>query len=485
MNAIELSPTTARRHVSYRPARGGTGVTMLTVYIVLLFAFPSNLQFTALGSLGKPATLWGVGLLVWWALSHMQPSEAATRVRGRAMRTFLVLFCAVVLVSYATGVLRGQPADQIGSATSSLVRITSWSGVCLLAIDGVRTRDDLVTLFRRLSIAAGLLAVLGLAQIATGSSLLDWTGSIPGWQIEWSVMDSRGGTTRAVGTSTHPLEFSSTMTALLPVSIAHAVIALQSGAPGARRWIIPPAGVLALLSITVTRSAMIGTVVALLLLLPFLPRRFRNWLLSLGVLGAGAVAVLFPRIVRATLAAFTTVADDPSALSRANALARVPEFTAASPIVGAGWGTFLPRYYIFDNAWVLMLVEVGIAGVAMFVLMVLSGIFAAFRSASRSTTVDQRVLAAGLAAAVTAAAVQMALFDGMAFGQFAGTLFLLLGCGVAVSGIGGANAVGAPARRRSSLALLGAFAAPPRTTSSARRDDIGLTELASDAWERS
>ena len=33
-------------------------------------------------------------------------------------------------------------------------------------------------------------------------------------------------------------------------------------------------------------------------------------------------------------------------------------------MIGQGFGTFLPRYYIFDNGWVLLTVELGALGVA-------------------------------------------------------------------------------------------------------------------------
>lgn len=486
-----MRPRAARRHASYRRVRGGTATTMLTVYLVLLFTFPSNLQLAAVGSVGKPAVVWGAVLLVWWALSQVQPSARPARAPGRAVMVFLLLLVIVVLISFASALLRGQPQDQVGSAASSLVRIASWAGVLLVAADGIRTRDDIVTLFRRLSLSGGLLAALGMTQVLTGNRLLDWTGSIPGWEIDWSVMDSRGGTVRAVGTSTHPLEFSSTMTALLPVAIAYAVLALHLKRPQAWRWCLPPALIFLLLSITVTRSATIGLAVVLIVLIPFLPRTARRNLLGLLAVGALAVAVAFPRIVSTLFAAFTDVAEDPSALSRANALARVPEFTANSPIIGAGWGTFLPRYYIFDNAWVLMLVEVGALGVAMFALMMLSGVVNGLRAAWIAPTADGRLIGAAIAAPLTAITIQMALFDGLAFGQFVGTAFLLLGLS---AGVGAVTDWGPPDRRAHlALETPGDVALPlPRSTVSAAREvgvDFTATEsppVAQDRnWRRS
>lgn len=463
------APRRARQHISYRAVRGGTAVTMVSIYLGILFAVPSNLQFAALGSLGKPAVLWGVLLLGWWMLSQLQWSGRELRTRGTALRVLLAVFAIVVLISYAAALLRGQPADQVGSASSSLVRIASWSGVCLVAADGIRTRDEITQVFRRISIIGGLLVVLGAAQVATGVRLLEWTASIPGLEIDWSVMDSRGGTVRAVGTATHPLEFSSTMTGLLPLAVGYAFVAVQSAGARAWRWCVPPVLMLALLSVSVTRSAMIGIGIVLVVLLPFLPSRVRHIVLLVVAAGAAAVLLALPRIAQTVVTSFLGVAEDPSALSRANALARVPEFTATSPVFGAGWGTFLPRYYIFDNGWVLMLVEVGIAGVVLFALMLITGIGRAMHAASAATSDEGRVIGGAVAASLLVMAVQLALFDGLGFGQFVGTLFLVLGLSVAVGDITGWSR----GERSGRASRLPSFSddqlPPPRTTASARR----------------
>lgn len=404
---------------------------MLTVYIVLLFAVPSNLQWTALGSLGKPATLWGLVLLLWWVLSQLRPRGDTRGTPVRAVPMLFVLFCVVVLVSFASAMLRGQPADQIGSAMTSLVRVASWAGVLLVVSDGIHTRNELVTLMRRLSISVAILASLGAVQIFVGSTLLEWTGSIPGWQIEWGSMDPRGGMFRPVGTATHPLEFSSTLTVLLPVTIAYAAIRMRGADRAGWRWVLPPLLALALLSMTMTRSAVIGVAVGLTMLLPSLPSGFRKRMLVAIALGGVAIAVAFPRVVLTTLGTFTGVSDDPSAQSRLSGLSRVPEFASSSPLIGAGWGTFFPRYYIFDNAWMLTLIEAGVLGVVVFGAMMITGFVNAARAARRAAYADRRVIAGSFAASLAAATVVLALFDGLSFGMFAGTLFLLLGLATA------------------------------------------------------
>ncbi|QAY61963.1 hypothetical protein ET495_00080 [Xylanimonas allomyrinae] len=424
--ALEGGTVSTRTH-------GTAATAMLTTYMVLLYAIPSNLQWSPLGSLGKPSTVFGIGLLGWWLLTRWNARTRPRAVRRSPVMTFFLAFCVVILVSYAAALLRGQPSDQVGSITTSLVRIASLGGVLVAASHGIRTRAEMVLVFRRLTITASILAALGYAQLFTGSTLVGWVSSLPGLAVEWGgTMDTKGGLLRAVGTSTHPLEFSSSMTALLPITLAYAALARHQQVRHPWRRYVPPAAVLALLVLTVSRSAIIGIVIALLIVMPFLPRAFRKVFLTVGVLGAGALTVAYPRVILTTLWSFTGVAEDPSALSRTTALSRVPEFAWSSPWYGAGLGAFLPRYYIFDNAWALMLIEAGLLGVCAFLLMLLSGAVGSLRTAMRSTDVEGRALAGALASAVTTTAVLMAMFDGLSFTIFAGTLFLVLGLGVAV-----------------------------------------------------
>ncbi len=435
MLTAEAGPRAANSHrglISF--TRTGSAATLTTVYIVLLFAFPSNLRFSALGSLGKPALIWGVVLLLIWFLGRLQRRDFDVRPIAQPVRWAFGAFVVVALVGFAAAMLRGQPADQVTPAISSLVRIASWAGVLLIVMDGVRTRNDLATLARRLVIGATIVAAMGIAQFLSGSSLLDWISALPGVSAETGGVSDRGGFIRAVGTATHPLEFTAMIAGLLPVAISTAIAKGFRDRHSRRslKWWIPVIVILLACMLGVSRSAIIGLAVAVVATLPSLPRTYR-WIVAFGALIGGlAVAVIVPGILATTLSLFTQASDDPSTQSRTNALARVSEFVQSSPIYGQGFGTFLPRYYIFDNAWVLVLVEMGVVGLVAFMALVGTGLWSALTAARDARFDDTKLLAKSVGSSLLTMAVLYLFFDGLSFAISAGLLFLLIGMAAAL-----------------------------------------------------
>src|SRR5690349_2696889 len=89
------APVAATGHTGWRPA-GVDAVTMLTIYIVLLYGFPSSLSIAVLGSFGRPQFLWGLVLLGWWLLARLQPTQSIRSVPQPA-RIALGAFLVVCL----------------------------------------------------------------------------------------------------------------------------------------------------------------------------------------------------------------------------------------------------------------------------------------------------------------------------------------------------------------------------------------------------
>jgi hypothetical protein len=397
---------------------------MITVYLVLVFAVPSNLTISALGSLGRPSLLWGLVLLLWWVLAGLQRRSVDVVAVWQPVRVAFGCLVVIALISFAAAMFRGQPADQVSPALTSLLRLASWGGVLLVVMDGIRTHREAEKFSSRIVLAGTLLGALGICQFIAGQSLLEWIGALPGISLDLGGVDSRGAFTRASGTATHPLEYTAAITAILPLAISHAILR-RSGSP-ITAWL--PAGVLAVAALlSVSRSAVIGLVIAVAASIPGLPKMYR-WIVGLGGgLAALAVVVLVPGVLSTTLSLFTTAADDPSTQSRTNALGRVPQFLESSPLVGQGFGTFLPRYYIFDNQWVLTTVELGILGAAALLALVLSAVFSAVRAARVSAYPDTRTLASGTVASMLTISVLLLFFDGLSFPIAAALVFLFAG----------------------------------------------------------
>ncbi|WP_065571674.1 O-antigen ligase family protein [Microbacterium oleivorans] len=426
------APVAATGHTGWRPA-GVDAVTMLTIYIVLLYGFPSSLSIAVLGSFGRPQFLWGLVLLGWWLLARLQPTQSIRSVPQPA-RIALGAFLVVCLLSFAQAMLRGQPFDQISPAASAIVRLLSWTGVVLVAMDGIRSMSDLMKLVRRLAFAGAAVAVLGLVQFLTDQPIIDFLTGLPGFTGDAGGIDSRGGFIRPAGTATHPLEYATAIAVALPLALACAIVG-DGGRKRARWW--TPVGIVTLASfLAVSRSAVIGFGIAVIAAIPGLPARFRPAVITvITVAFAGAMAAV-PGLYGTIVGMFLGVGDDPSALSRTAALDLLPVFLASSPLLGAGTGTFLPRYYIFDNQWAQMTVEIGVLGALAFAGVLLAAAWSAWRASRVSHLEDLQVVGRCVTACIVTIGVLFGLFDGLAFPISAGTAFLVVGLCAAARTVG-------------------------------------------------
>lgn len=451
----ESQPVPARRHRTAGGGRALTAGTMLAVYLVLLVAIPSNLTIAALGGFGRPSVLWGLLLLFWWLLTRLQMRAVDAVPVTQPVRIALIALVVIVLVCFASLMLRGQPADQISPAITALLRLASWSGVLLVAMDGIRTHDDAARIVRALAIAGGGVAALGLAQFITGQSLLDWVSSIPGISVDGASVATRSAFTRASATAAHPLEYGTALVGLLPIAIGTAV---ARGFPERRQtrpwiWWTIVGLIMAAALLSVSRSAILGLAVALVASLPAIPQAYR-WLIGVGgAIVTAVVIVVVPGMLGTVVSLFAGASDDPSTQSRSDAVARVPEFIATSPWIGQGFGTFLPRYYIFDNQWVLLTVEIGILGVLAFAAVVASAFGSAAWAARVSPFEDTKAMGRSLAASVLTIAVLFVFFDGLSFPISGGLLFLIVGLTAAMRTIAAADiGIRASAERLSTFA---------------------------------
>ncbi len=404
-----------------------TALTGLTIYLVLLCGIPSNMTISALGSVGRPAVLWGLILALWWVIHRLHAPRLASSSPSQPVRVAYAAIVVVVLVGFAAALLRGQPADQVTSATGAVLRLASWGGVLLVAMDGITTMRDLRRLIDRIVLLATIVAILGLVQTFSGQTLVDQL-AIPGFELtEEGGVQSRGAFVRATGTATHPLEFAMLLTCALPLALTSATA--RSGDVSRRAW--PTWSAVVILGVTLlvsaSRSAILGFALVLLATLPALHGRLRGMLIAGSAVAVAVIAVVRPGMLGTMLSAFTGVDSDSSAQSRSDALERAPEFLSVSPWYGSGFGTFLSRYYIFDNQWVLTTVELGVLGLLAFAGLICAAMWSAWHARRLSAMNDVRVLGQGLLAACLGGAVALIGFDGLSFPISAGVLFLVMG----------------------------------------------------------
>jgi len=403
---------------------GIDGVTLLTIYVVLLFAVPSRLVFAPLGGAGTPALIVGCAGAAFWLWYHLHRSQpfppASTRVRWS-----LGAFVATVLASYAAAMYRPIVAAEVSTADLGLILLVGWVGVALVAHDGISDITRFETLVGRLTVAGGAVAILGILQFLTRQPLIDHV-EFPGLTTNASL-DSvlgRSGFARPAGTAIHPIEFGVMLTVVLPFALHRGLY--YDHLNRLRRW-WPTLAIAGAIPLSISRSALVGSAVVLLVLLPTWPSA-RRWA-SLALIGAlfGVIFLTIPGMLRTLTTMFTGIGGDSSARSRTDSYGLALEFVARNPVVGRGWSTFLPAYRILDNQYLGALVEVGVLGLSALLALILTAFLSARRARTLTTDPSQRDLAQATAAGIASAAVSLAFFDGFGFPMASGLFFLVIG----------------------------------------------------------
>jgi O-antigen ligase len=402
------------------------------VFVVVRLSLPSQFVVGPLGGAGSPALLFGLACLAWWGLARIHRSErqASSPVIGA-----LLVFVAALLASYVSAMVRPINAEEVSVSTLTMIGAAAWFGAMLLAHDGISSTERLVSFLQVIVVLGAVLAAFGIFQFVTGQYWVDQL-SIPGLQVHQTIADAsmREGFTRPAGTSVHPIEYGSLMTMILPIALARGVGQLP-GSDGATKGLVsrwwPAVLIGAAIILSLSRSALVGLAVATLALALTWTGAQRLGIL-IGLVAMLAVVFLaVPGIMGTLLGLFTNISSgDTSVNSRVAGYTIAEEYFRQRPVFGRGIGTFLPRYRIFDNQYLLSLVEIGVVGVA--ALIGLAGTAAWTAKSAYSASADARIRgsAAAVGAAAVTGSVSLALFDGFSFPMMPGLWFLMLGlCG--------------------------------------------------------
>jgi polysaccharide biosynthesis protein PslJ len=416
-------PAPRRSGSESRPRASADAVTALTVFLVLLFAIPSRLIFAPLGGAGSPAQLLGVAALLWWAATRLaRGSRSSTR---QPIRWAMGAFVVANLLSYVAATIRPIDDVELRAADRGLLSLLSWLGIVLLACDGIPSRARLDVLLRRLVIAGGCIAILGLAQFFTHQAFVNYI-QIPGLSqnTDLGIVLNRDGFSRPAGTALHPIEYGIVITMMLPLALYYAL--MDKHRPPLRRWwaVIPLAMAV---PVSISRSAIVCTAVVLAVMLPALSRTIRRRAYTAIVVLLSAAFVAVPGIIGTLFGLFTGIGGDSSAQSRTGSYTLAWEFISRAPVFGRGFQTFLPQYRILDNQYLLSTIETGIVGVAALLALFATGFVTARKVRKLARDEPTRLLAQAIAASILAGAASFALFDALSFPQVANLVMLMVG----------------------------------------------------------
>lgn len=404
------------------------GTAMLTVYLVALLSIPALLVVPALGTAGSPASILALGGLVVWLLHHARRTVFVD-LTSQPVRRAVFWFVLATIVVYVHAMSRPIPSSELTPADSGLLRVLGWSALALIAVDGIDSLERVRALARRLAVAAGLVAIVGLVQVLTKQLWIDQI-VIPGLSSRGAEMGlaERAGSVRISGTSIHPIEFGVILTTTLPLLVVHAMRATE------RRWLYRCLlGVVTLVVfLVISRSAIICASVGLAVLALRWTWKERVAAFSFLTAALAVVYVMMPGMLGLIGSLFTGAGNDSSITSRTDSYAVAFELISRSPVLGRGFGTLSPAYWILDNAYLLDLIERGVVGLVALLVLIRSGAVSARRARKALTDDFDRDLAHAVLAGIASAGIGMAFFDMLSFPQAAGVFFVLLGIGGAL-----------------------------------------------------
>jgi O-antigen ligase len=359
------------------------------------------------------------------------------------MRVALGLFGLTVGVSYIAGHLGGwfQPADVhqrtdrlwrwvpmdqlneaiISAADRGLLALAGAAGILLLTAEGMRSWRDLELLTTWVVRFAGIVAGLGVLQYFTGLNVAAYL-RIPGLSPLTELMTfSRSDLNRVISTAGHPIELGVIMAGLLPIALHHSIFTRKITA-----W-IPTMLIGMVVLMSVSRSAILVAVGAMLIMLLGWPNRWRLRFLFVLPFALVAARAVFPGLLGTIRALFTHLDDDPSIDGRTADYAVVFRAFLDNPLFGQGYFTWVPMYFrTLDNQFLVLLLELGAVGALIFVGLIATGVYSGF-SSRKHTTERNGNLGLSAAAGVVGIAVSFVTFDTLAFRQATGVTFLLLG----------------------------------------------------------
>ncbi|MET8156574.1 O-antigen ligase family protein [Sphaerisporangium sp. NPDC005289] len=401
-------------------------VTIITFFLIVLFVMPARYVVGPLGGAGSPSSMVAVLLLVWYLLSTLSPRW--TPIRGRQpLRPVIVFMALSVLASYVAAATRPLSGDEVNAADLGLVLVAGWAGIALVTADGISTMDRLETLRHRIVMGASFPAFVAMIQFFTGIEVTQYL-ALPGLVEKGSaVLFEREGFFRPAGTATHPIELGVVLAAVLPLAL-HGAIYCRIPEQRRKRWMMV-ALIAGALPMSVSRSAILGLFVVMVVLLPTWPSEWR--LRAILIFGAAAIVmrVLIPGLIGTVLNLVSVIGSDENSTTRTGDYDAVVEAVTQRPLFGQGFATYLPRIYrVIDNQYLMSSLETGLVGLAALIIFLLTGWILARQARKAAADPETRHLAQCFAASVAVAIFGFGTFDAFSFPMITNVMFLLVGC---------------------------------------------------------
>jgi polysaccharide biosynthesis protein PslJ len=414
-------------------------VRLLTIELWLLVLIPDHLVVGALGGIGSPALVVGVGMLLLWGFSALAPGIGVKR-SCVPLRVVLGTLWASILVSYALMNVHVVPSDQLLNSDRFLITMAAFTGVAFTAAEGLRNKEEVLQVLRSLVAAVSVMSLIGILQFRPHVDLTKYLAKIPllTSRGDLSFLQNRGGFTRPASTALHPIEFGVIVAATLAFAIHLAIY--DHDRPKWKRWLQLTLIALAI-PVSISRSALlVGIIVMAFFFAGTTARLRRRGLLAM----LGFVMLMFvvsPGMI-GTLKGYVTAGNSDDSIShRTNDYAYAAPYLRHSPWFGRGPGTFLASdFRILDNQYLLSMIEVGAVGAVCLLAVYCAPVMLGRGMRKRSTTESDRNLGQMFAGAGFGALVAAATYDALSFPTFTAVVALTTGLAAASWCIARSNA---------------------------------------------
>ncbi|WP_440100464.1 O-antigen ligase family protein [Streptosporangium sp. H16] len=407
--------------------RSADGATLAAAFAVVLMLSPARLVFRGLPFSLTPADAVGLFAALWWFCAQLTTTLGAAK-GSNPVRTALFVYTAAMLATYGYASAAYLPPDELDMADHSIVLVVAAVGIGLGACDGIRGRERLDFVLRCLVISGAAVGVIAALQFVLEFDLTKYL-TFPGFRFtsDLPAILERNTLRRVAATTGHPIELGVVCAMITPLALHYAFGARDRGEPSLRWWVCC-ALIGTGLMFSVSRSAVLGLAVVGVVLVAGWPARRRLWAALGGVGFLVAMKVAVPGLISVFLGLFTSLSSDSSIQYRTHDYAVAATEIGNHFWVGRGLGTwYAPKHLIFDNQYILSLVETGVIGLAAFSGIFLTGIWAALRVRRLSSDPAVRDLGLTLAACLVVPLVGAATFDLRSFATVTGLSFLIIG----------------------------------------------------------
>ncbi|WP_327586234.1 O-antigen ligase family protein [Nonomuraea sp. NBC_00507] len=409
--------------------RRADGATLVGLFVLILLILPARLAVAGLPLSLTPAEIMALVLGVVWVCAQMI-STAGVAKGSNPIRTSIFAYGMILLAVYGYTTSLYLPSDELNLADHTIVLYLGYVGLLLVVCDGIGSRERLDFVLKALVIGGTFAAIVALMQFRLDFDLTQYM-KIPGLRHtsaeEVPTVISRSDLRRVAGTLGHPIEFGALSAMLLPLA-AHLGFQARSRGQAATRWWICAVIIAAGLMFSVSRTAVLGLAGAGLILLLGWSNRRRIVTIGAFAVFLGFMKVLAPGLIGTFYNLFAGAGDDSSIMYRTHDYPFAMREFAKSPIFGRGPGTWYPfKHQVFDNQYLLSLVETGLLGVLGFVGVIVCGIVVALRVRRLSTDPNVRNLGLTIAACLVIPLLGAATFDMLSFPGITSVMFLLVG----------------------------------------------------------